>query len=196
MVRRCLIVEDQLMFLQLLGKMLETHPQIELVGKAKTCREGMEAIQRLRPDLLLVDLALPDGNGLELLRFLQLVNPSARGLVLSGQASSFVCPADVEPMLIGVVDKTSSYELLQQVLDGAEPSGSVADPLSELTRRQRQIFDLIGQGLSNKQIARTTGLAIATVETHRKAIARRLQRSGADLVRYAALQLPSNGPGA
>jgi DNA-binding NarL/FixJ family response regulator len=56
-----------------------------------------------------------------------------------------------------------------------------------LTPRQRQIFSLIGQGHTNKDIARLTGLSVATVETHRKAIARRLGRSGAELVRMAAL---------
>ena len=115
-------------------------------------------------------------------------------VVLSAQASSFVCPEELEAMLVGVVDKTSTYETLRDVIEAAllqetpqdaEPNG----PVAALTPRQRQIFSLIGQGLSNKAIAHATGLAVATVETHRKAIASRLNCSGAELVRRAALDL-------
>jgi len=75
--------------------------------------------------------------------------------------------------------------LLQETPQAAESNG----PVAALTPRQRQIFSLIGQGLSNKAIAHATGLAVATVETHRKAIARRLNCSGAELVRRATLDL-------
>lgn len=181
------------MFLQLLATMLEAQPNLTLVGTASGYRSGLEAIHSQRPDLLIVDLALPDGDGVELLRFLRLVNPQARGLVLSAQAASFVCPADLEPMLVGVVDKTATYDTLQAVLRDCCPAAAAAPPdsnaVADLTARQREILALIGRGLSNKQIAQHTGLSVATVETHRKGIARRLQRSGADLVRFAALQL-------
>ena len=191
---RCLIVEDQVMFLQLLCKMLQGLPGLEVVGTATNCHDGFEACRKLRPDALILDLALPDGDGLGVARFLRLLQPDAKALVLSAQASSFVCPEELEAMLVGVVDKTSTYETLRDVIEAAllqetpqdaEPNG----PVAALTPRQRQIFSLIGQGLSNKAIAHATGLAVATVETHRKAIARRLNCSGAELVRRAALDL-------
>ena len=154
---------------------------------------GFEACRKLRPDALILDLALPDGDGLGVARFLRLLQPEAKALVLSAQASSFVCPEELEAMLVGVVDKTSTYETLRDVIEAAlleeTPQQAPNGPVAALTPRQRQIFDLIGQGLSNKAIAHGTGLAVATVETHRKAIARRLNCSGAELVRRAALDL-------
>lgn len=194
-VLRCLIVEDQVMFVQLLSRLLQGMPGLEIVATATSCREGMEACQQHRPQLMILDLALPDGEGLQVARFLQMLEPDAKVLVLSAQASSFVCPEELETMVIGVVDKTSTYETLEDVIHCAlQPHGSSAQPCSSdamqvlgLTPRQRQIFSLIGRGLTNKSIARLTGLSVATVETHRKGIARRLGRSGAELVRMAAL---------
>ncbi len=190
-LQRCLIVEDQVMFLQLLAKMLESYDGLELVATAADVHSGLQAIRDHRPDLLIVDLALPDGDGTELLRFLQLANPLARALVLSAQAASFVCPPELEPMLVGVVDKTATYESLQRVLESSLPAAGSGGSLAPgaLTPRQQEIFELIGKGCSNKEIAQHTGLSLGTVETHRKAITRRLGRSGAELVRFAALHL-------
>jgi DNA-binding NarL/FixJ family response regulator len=191
---RCLIVEDQVMFLQLLCTMLQGLRDLEVVATATTCYDGLLACSRHRPEILILDLALPDGDGLDVARFLRMQQPQARTLVLSAQAASFVCPEDLETMLVGVVDKTSTYEKLQGVIESVLlPHGSEAPfhrpTLQSLTSRQQEIFSLIGRGLSNKAIATTTGLSLATVETHRKAIARRLGCSGAELVRRAALNL-------
>ncbi len=191
---RCLIVEDQVMFLQLLCKMLQGLRGLEVVATATNCHDGLLACRRHRPDILILDLALPDGAGLDVARFLRMQQPQARTLVLSAQAASFVCPEDLETMLVGVVDKTSTYEMLQGVIESAllPQTGETCSrqlTMQSLTCRQLEIFNLIGRGLSNKAIATTTGLSLATVETHRKAIARRLGCSGAELVRRAALHL-------
>lgn len=194
---RCLIVEDQVMFLQLLCKLLQATPGLEIVATATSCHEGLKACQQHRPEVLILDLSLPDGEGLQVARYLQLQQPDAKVLVLSAQATSFVCPEDLEAMVVGVVDKTSTYETLEEVIHSTLlPSSSDAELVLSLTPRQRQIFSLIGRGLPSKEIARVTGLSVATVETHRKAIARKLGRSGAELVRTAALHgdlLPQNG---
>ena len=102
--------------------------------------------------------------------------------MLSGQASSFVCPAPLRPLMVGVVDKTAAFSQLQAVLESCLPQRKAL-----LTPRQQEIHGLIGQGLSNKEIARATALSIATVETHRKAIAQKLGMRGAELVRQASL---------
>jgi DNA-binding NarL/FixJ family response regulator len=190
---RCLIVEDQVMFLQLLCKMLQGLPGLKVVGTATSRHGGLEACRRHRPDILILDLALPDGEGLAVASFLRLLQPQAKAVVLSAQAASFVCPEELQPMLLGVVDKTSAFETLRQVVEAAVRDGGANPVASEavdrLTSRQQEIFSLIGRGLSNKAIAASTGLALATVETHRKAIARHLNCSGAELVRRAALHL-------
>jgi len=180
---RCLIVEDQLMFLQLLRSMLEALPGLEVAATATSQAEALRICRGSPPpDLLVLDLALPDGDGIGVAEALIELNPNAQVVVLSGQASSFVCPAPLQPFIKGVVDKTAAFSQLQQVLERCLPRNQ--DPL---TPRQQEIYGLIGQGLSNKEIARATALSVATVETHRKAIAQKLGVRGAELVRQASL---------
>ena len=171
------------MFLQLLRSMLEALPGLEVVATATSQAEALALCHGENPpDLLVLDLALPDGDGLAVAEALQQRQPSAQVVVLSGQASSFVCPAHLQPLIRGVVDKTAAFSQLQQVLQRCLPHAP-----EPLTPRQQQIYCLIGQGLSNKEIARAAELSIATVETHRKAIAQKLGVSGAELVHQASL---------
>jgi DNA-binding NarL/FixJ family response regulator len=180
---QCLIVEDQLMFQQLLRSMLEAMPGLEVKATATTQAEAIAHCSgEDPPDLLILDLALPDGDGLAVAQALAQRRPDAQVVVLSGQASSFVCPAGLQPMICGVVDKTAAFSQLQSVLEHCLPNRP-----EPLTQRQREIYALIGRGLSNKDIAQTAGLTVTTVETHRKAIAQKLGVSGAELVRQASL---------
>ncbi len=171
---RCVIVEDQLMFLELLQQLLERQLGIEVIATAASTQAGVAACRLHRPDLLILDLSLADGAGLPVLASLD-------------QAAGFVCPEALEPLLLGVIDQTTTFRDLIGVIAELLPPAPAADP-GALTPAQQRIFSLIGQGLSNKQIARDLALSVATVETHRKAIARRLGCSGGELVRQAALQ--------
>ncbi|PWL21312.1 MAG: DNA-binding response regulator [Synechococcus sp. XM-24] len=182
---RCLIVEDQLMFLQLLRSLLEAMAGIEVIGSATSCQEAQELCELDAPDLLVLDLALPDGEGLDVARALHRRSPESKVVVLSGQASSFVCPPELLSQICGVVDKTAAFQQLHQVLEQLVPQ-----PIATLTPRQQEIYALIGRGLSNKEISKETALSIATVETHRKAIAQKLGLSGAELVHQASRLAP------
>ena len=184
----CLIVEDQLMFLELLQRLLERQPGLEVVATASTVAAGVAACRLHRPDLLILDLTLADGDGLPVLASLGQWSPAGRAVVLSAQAAGFVCPEPLQPLLLAVIDKTATFDSLTAVIAELLPAPPGAIDLSPLTPQQQRIFALIGQGLSNKLIARQLGLSVATVETHRKAIARRLGLSGAELVCNAALQ--------
>ena len=112
---------------------------------------------------------------------------SAMSMVLSAQASSFVCPASLQPMLHAVVDKIEAYDCL-----GAE----IADllrvkapaPLAKLTRRELEVLTGIGAGLTNQQISERMHLSVHTVETHRRNLSGKLGLKGAELIRYATLQ--------
>jgi DNA-binding NarL/FixJ family response regulator len=185
---RCLIVEDQLMFLELLQRLLERQPGLEVVATASTVAAGVAACRLHRPDLLILDLTLADGDGLPVLASLGQWSPAGRAVVLSAQAAGFVCPEPLQPLLLAVIDKTATFDSLTALIAELLPAPPGAIDLSPLTPQQQRIFALIGQGLSNKLIARQLGLSVATVETHRKAIARRLGLSGAELVCNAALQ--------
>ena len=179
---RCLIVEDQLMLLQLLRTMLQAIDGIQICHTATSQREALAICRQDPPDLLILDLALPDGSGLAVAEELAIHNPEAQMIVLSGQASSFICPSALQPMVRAVVDKTSAFRQLQEAIGRC-----LRQQPAPLTPRQSEIFQLIGQGLSNREIAERTGLALTTVETHRKAIAQKRGVSGAELVRQACL---------
>ncbi|MEB3276840.1 MAG: response regulator transcription factor [Cyanobacteriota bacterium] len=185
---RCLIAEDQVMFLELLQRLLDGLPGLEVIATAGTAAAAMAACRLHRPDLLILDLSLADGDGLPVLASLAQWCPQARAVVLSAQAAGFVCPEPLQPLLLGVVDKTATFETLISVIAELLPKAPPGSKPFALTPRQLEIYRLIGQGLSNKQIALALELSLATVETHRKAIAQRLGLSGAELVRRAALE--------
>ena len=170
------------MFSQLLRSLLQAVPGLEVSATAVSRAEALALCEAEPPDLLILDLALPDGDGLAVAEALQLRRPQARAVVLSGQAASFICPRHLQPMICGVVDKTEAFSQLYAVLQRC--LNRCSEPL---TPRQRQIYGLIGRGLSNKEIARISQLSVATVETHRKTIAHKLGISGAELVRQASL---------
>jgi two-component system NarL family response regulator len=183
----CVVVEDQLMFLQLLVGMLNTHQGLSVSATATTAAAGIEACLQHWPDLLILDLSLPDQSGEVVAEALLRVNPKARLIVLSAQANSFVCPPSLQPMLHAVIDKIEAYDSLSgeiaDLLGGGQP------PLSaKLTSREREVLHLIGQGLSNNQISEVLQLSVHTVETHRRNICGKLGLKGAELVRYATLQ--------
>ena len=170
------------MLLQLLRTMLQAIDGL-CISHTATCQaDALTICREDPPDLLILDLALPDGGGLAVAELLVERKPDAQLIVLSGQASSFICPASLQPMVRGVIDKTSAFRHLQDAVVRC-----LQQRPSPLTPRQNEIFRFIGQGLSNREIAERTGLALTTVETHRKAIAQKRGVSGAELVRQACL---------
>jgi len=177
----CLVVEDQAIFSRLLCSLLQNYINVELIATASSVSEAFTACEKLKPDLLILDLNLPDGDGIEVAEALSRFSPSGKIIILSGHASSFIAPPKLLDYIFGVVDKTAAFENLQILLEKL-----FVNPLLSLTPRQQQIFTLIGNGLQNKEIASHLQLSITTVETHRKAIARHLNKSGAELLVYAA----------
>lgn len=193
MKTRVVIVEDQLMFLQLLSGMLRSDPHIQLLATSATAAAAKTAFQSLENvNLVILDLDLPDGCGLEVLRHALMHHPELVCIVLSGHASQFVAPTDLKHSIRAVIDKTETYDHLRLALQeiiSSRDNGHRAnpEPTSALTPRELEIFRLIGQGTISKQIADQLFISVHTVETHRKSIARKLRSSGADLVRLASV---------
>lgn len=86
---RCVLLEDQTLFLELLSQVLQLQPGLQIVARAQTVAEGLAACKIHKPDLLILDLELPDGEGLEVARSLMRWNPDGKVIVLSGHASTF-----------------------------------------------------------------------------------------------------------
>jgi DNA-binding NarL/FixJ family response regulator len=188
----CVIVEDQLMFLQMLNTMLQGMPRLRVVGTARTEAEGLAACEKHQPDLLVLDLTLPDGNGINVAHQLARLKPSAKTIVLSGEASTFICPASLDQHIHAVLDKTQAFDDLAEELKELLPkrtsrARTVADrdPRQKLSARELEIFLLIGSGLLSKEIASQLDLSTHTIQAHRKNIADKLGTTGPELGQLA-----------
>jgi DNA-binding NarL/FixJ family response regulator len=187
------IVEDQVMFEQMLRTLLEDLGVYEIAGVAHTVAQGIALCLKTKPELLLVDLALPDGNGLQVVRQLAAASPASRTIMVTAHAGTFRCPANLRQTIYSVVEKTSGVEvLLQEVLEFHSKARSldagivpIENPAILLSVRELEIFRLIGDGLVSKEIATKLGRAYLTIETHRRNIAAKLNATRGDLVKKA-----------
>lgn len=177
------------MFLDMLAGMLALRGGIRIVAQARDVIGGRQACTAHRPDILLLDLALPDGDGLEVARQYVKTNLKGRVLVVTGQASEFVCPAWLNDHLQAVISKNHAFEALRRELDEltgyGEPTAADDSLLKSLSPRESEIFGLIGDGLTSRAIAERLGISEHTVQTHRKRIATKLDTSGDDVLRRA-----------
>lgn len=196
---RCVLVEDQTLFLELLSQVLQMQPGLKIAARAQTVAEGLAACKIHKPDLLILDLELPDGEGLEVARALVRWNPDAKVIVLSGHASTFFCPARIGKSILAVVDKTQTFEDLRAELNRLVPPLSQGKPgrksvaknplfQKDLSGREAQILGLIGEGLCSKEIAIHLNLSGHTIQSHRKRIAAKLGTQGSELVQAAIAQ--------
>lgn len=185
------------MIQQLLMAMLDQHPALQVVGSACSVAEGIAACAELAPDLLILDIALPDGDGLTVARALASLDSAARVIVLSSFASTVERPPELRSQIVAILDKSRAYQDLIRAVEALLPEGMPPRPtplldLSLLTPREREILELVGRGCSSRHIAEQLIISQHTVETHRRNICSKLGLSGAALVRQASLlmQLP------
>lgn len=107
-----MLVEDDPLLRELLSEVLQSHPATEMLGNVGTAAEGIAIGLQRTPDLLVLDLNLPDGNGLDVALAVAGRRADTQVIVLSAEASCFVCPPQLRPMLRGVIDKIHAYEAL------------------------------------------------------------------------------------
>jgi DNA-binding NarL/FixJ family response regulator len=189
---RCVLVEDQTMFRQMLHNMLQGTPDLSVVAAASTQGEGLAACERHKPDVLVLDLTLPDGNGVHVARRLAELNPAAKIIILSGEASTFICPADLRGLVHAVLDKTQAFDDLADELKallpkarGGSSSARGKEVRDRLSEREYEIFLLVGRGLMSKEIGEKLFISPQTVQTHRRKIAEKLGTTGPELVQLA-----------
>ena len=178
----CLVLEDQQIFLDLLGSMVESFTEISDVFKANSIEAGSNISHHHKIDLAILDIYLPDGHCNDLAQHLVSHNPDIKIIILSGAAQEFICPKSLKESIYGIIDKTDAFDALRHCINVI-----VKPAHHELTQRQQTIFGLIGEGKTTKEISMELGSAHSTIETHRKAIAQKLNVSGAELIRRAAL---------
>jgi len=204
MAIRVALAEDQRMVREALGALLAREPDIEIIGEAANGREAIALALELRPDVMVLDISLPDVDGVEVARTLRLRAPQVKVLALSGHNDPHMVREMLKAGAVGYVDKSSaldelvrairlvmrdklylSPELTREAL-GARLTGVDS---ARLSRRERQVTALLASGKRSLQIAGELNISLATVEAHRRNIMRKLGlHSVADLTRYAIRQ--------
>lgn len=204
--RRILLVDDHSVVRRGVTALLGTELDLEICAEAGSCAEARALPETLRPDLLLLDVTLPDGNGLDLITDLLARWPAARALVLSMHDETAFARRAAAAGASGYIMKDEAdgrlVEAIRVVLGGGRffPAGLAAsgqDPVGadRLTGREREVFERIGRGWTSRQIAAALGLSERTVEVHRAHIKRKLGcDSAAELVREAVRWVEPPGP--
>lgn len=204
---RVLLADDHCLVAAGIQSMLE--PFFEVVGTAANGRALVEAAERLKPDVILLDISMPELNGLEAARQLRKLVPGARLIFVTmhmdatlvrealriggaGYVSKQSAPKElmtaIEEVLHGRVYVTPlvAKELVKELAEGALTGEASSTPSGRLTTRQREVLQLVAEGHSNKEIAAKLGVSPRTVEFHRSNIGQSLGLSTtADLVKYA-----------
>ncbi|MCC7152366.1 MAG: response regulator transcription factor [Rubrivivax sp.] len=206
--QRVLVVDDQLVVRAGLAALLEAMPGWCCVGTAATAAAALRACGELQPDLVLLDLHLEPcpgvcgtGPELDLARALLAQQPRVRILVLAERAPPEVLRAALRSGACGVIGKDFVHDELEQALHNVTAgqrwlSPTLAAALREqerstpaLTTRQREVLALLARGQPNKQIARSLGVSVKTVEYHRAELIARLDlHDVASLTRFAVAQ--------
>lgn len=192
---QCVIVDDHVMLLDLLVGAVRGIPGLSVAATATDVTDAARIAALDRVDLLIVDRKLPSGDGMDLVRAVRARHPALKCIVIAGCVSDFVCPAELMGCVVSVIDKAHASDTLlaavgSAVGTAAPYAGGPATPddfRSRLTPREFELFTMLGEGLSNKELGQRFGISTRTVETHRKSISKKLGQSGAALVRLATL---------
>lgn len=204
---RILIVDDHPMMREGIALRISKQDDMEVSGEASSVTEALTCIAAHRPDLMIVDIALADSYGLELVQEVTRRYPTVRSLVVSGYEESLYgerclragargyvnkrdCHEKILPAIRAVLQgqhylsETLTQTLLQQAVGGARAANG--DPVDRLSNRELQVFRLIGEGWSTTAIAERLHLSVHTIDSHRDNIKRKLgAKSGAELQRQA-----------
>lgn len=203
---RLLVVDDHTLFRRGLTALLASQPHLQVAGEAADAGEALRRATELQPDVILLDHHLPGVNGVDALESLRQAAPGARVLMLTvsedadtlsralrNGAHGYLLKTVDSDMLVQAIDRamqdrsTISPEMTDKLVSAfqtlqAPPSPPVAptppdDPLASLSPREREILREIAAGASNKEIARTLGIAETTVKIHVQHILRKLKLS-------------------
>lgn len=190
---RCVVIQEDMLFSQLLCCFMHTGTGVEVVAAGTSLDDvrRMAAIDDL--DLVILGSPLNGDDGFDSLRALRSRHPRIKCVVLSKREC--LCPDDVSDCIVATVATSQAVEDLIAAIEHAAGDevyrgvGVVSreDIVERLTRRELNVFDSLGKGLSNKEIATALSISVQTVETHRKSISRKLGVNGASLVRMATL---------
>ena len=204
-----MLAEDHAVVRQGLCALLKADGAFTMVGEARTGREAVDMARTLRPDVILMDIAMPVLNGLEATRQILAANPAAKIVILSAHSDDEYIERMSTAGVAGFLEKQTSAEILTQAIrevakghtffspaiakrlndDKNKPrdrDGMVKANAAKLTSREAEVLQLVAEGSANKQVAAELGISIKTVEKHRQHLMDKLNiHETAGLTRYA-----------
>jgi DNA-binding NarL/FixJ family response regulator len=202
---RTIVLEDNTLVCDLLIHACETDLNCTVVGSAHDGTRGKELVEKLRPELLITDMNMPGCSGIDVARFCREHSPSTRILMISSHGGDFVLSRIDPDTIDGFIDKnTQVVATLKRAVDamrrgerffspasvqhqlGKAPVDQ--DPSHVLTNQELLVLSLIGEALSNDEIANRLGITPKTVATHRGKILRKLRIPGSPKLTYFALK--------
>jgi DNA-binding NarL/FixJ family response regulator len=204
-----LLADDHTVVRQGLHKLLETERDIEVVGEANSGDEAVALTAKLRPAVVIMDIAMPKSNGLEATRRIRATVPDVKVLVLSAHADDAYVDAVMEMGASGYLIKQTSAQCLAEAIrdvcggntyfspaianrfrkrhaTAPDRKGRAMPTVTDLTPREMEVIQRIAEGDANKQVAADLGISVKTVEKHRDHLMRKLDiHDTASLTRYA-----------
>ncbi len=204
-----LLAEDHTIVREGFRKMLELETGLEVAGEAQDGRQAVALAKRLRPDVVLMDIAMPLLNGLEATRQILKENPAAKVLMLSAHSDDAYVTNATEAGAVGfLLKQTSAHDVCRAIREvhagktffspsiskrrgrlnpqSLNRAGLLKKKIVELTSREMEVLQLIAEGKANKETASELGIGIKTVEKHREHLMEKLDiHDTAGLTRYA-----------
>ena len=207
-IARILLVDDHVVVRQGIKALFSDEPDLEIVGEADDGRAALQSVSELEPDVVLMDISMPGLNGIEATRQIRQNNPEVKVVVLSMHSNEEYVFQVLRAGASGYVLKQSDSSEVLTAIRAALAGGSFLSPpisrtviddyvrraearggdddLELLTSREREVLQLLAEGLSNREIAEQLSISIKTVETHRSNMMNKLGvGSKTELVKYA-----------
>ena len=206
---KVLLADDHTILRKGLRSLLETEKGIEVLDEAEDGREAVSKVEALHPDVVVMDIAMPGLNGLEATRQIKKLYPEIQVLILSmhtneeyifqtlraGASGYLVKKAAPRDLVLAIhaamrgesfLSPSISKTIIDEYIRKAEKTGEEDDPFEKLTGREREILQLLAEGISNREISKKIHISVKTVETHRAHIIEKLNLHNAtDLTKYA-----------
>ncbi len=206
---RVLVVDDHPIVRQGLALLINREPDLQVCGEAEEGRSAMQAIETLRPDIVILDISLGGPDGLELLKQLRARDADLPVLILSMHDESIYAERVLRAGANGYIMKQEATEVvltaIRRILDGQVyvpervaskmlsqyvrgPAVRPRSPLANLSDRELEVFRLIGEGSSTRQIAHTLQLSVKTVESYQAHIKEKLALRNARELQHHAIE--------
>ena len=201
------IIDDHPLLVKGLSELINAQPDLEVTGTTGEWTEALEAFKKKLPDIVILDVTLKNANGIEVLKNLKVHFPNIRVLMLSMHDENLYALRALKAGAQGYIMKAAATEkvvqAIRQILSGELYLSDVmakktmaqlvgrrkepgASPLEDLSDRELEVFTMVGEGLTTRQIAEKLHLSVKTIETHKAHIKEKLNlQSATELVQHA-----------